>query len=75
MAREISAAAQVAIVGSAATYRLAKAGWSAVLFERKKLTSGTTSRIYNAAEDRGSIPEASNPCRLVVKFRERATGS
>ncbi len=32
----------------------------------------TLSRIYNAAEDRGSIPEASNPCRLVVKFRERA---
>ena len=32
----------------------------------------TLSRIYNGAEDRGSIPEASNPCRLVVKFRERA---
>ena len=30
------------------------------------------SRIYNAAEDRGRIPEASNPCRLVAKFRERA---
>ena len=29
------------------------------------------SRIYNAAEDRGDIPEASNPCRLVVKNRER----
>ena len=29
------------------------------------------SRIYNAAEDRGRIPEASNPCRLVAKFRER----
>ena len=26
------------------------------------------SRIYNAAEDRGDIPEGSNPCRLVVKF-------
>ena len=31
----------------------------------------TLSRIYNAAEDRGLIPEASNPCRLVIKFRER----
>ena len=31
----------------------------------------TLSRIYNAAEDRGLIPEASNPCRLVVKNRER----
>ena len=31
----------------------------------------TLSRIYNAAEDRGQIPEASNPCRLVVKYRER----
>ena len=30
------------------------------------------SRILNAAEDFESIPEASNPCRLVVKFRERA---
>ena len=30
------------------------------------------SRIYNAAEDRGLIPEASNPCRLVMKNRERA---
>ena len=29
------------------------------------------SRVYNAAEDRGDIPEASNPCRLVVKNRER----
>ena len=30
------------------------------------------SRIYNAAGDRGLIPEAANPCRLVVKYRERA---
>ena len=31
------------------------------------------SRIYNAAaaEDRGQIPEGSNPCRLVAKCRER----
>ena len=29
------------------------------------------SRIYNAAEDRGQIPEGSNPCRLVEKYRER----
>ena len=29
------------------------------------------SRIYNAAEDRGQIPEGSNPCRLVAKYRER----
>ena len=31
----------------------------------------TLSRIYNAAENRGLIPEASNPCGLVVKNRER----
>ena len=31
----------------------------------------TLSRIYNAAENRGLIPEASNPCRLVLKNRER----
>ena len=30
------------------------------------------SRIYNAAEDKGLIPEVSNPCRLVAKNRERA---
>ena len=29
------------------------------------------SRIWNAAEDRGVLAEASNPCRLVVKNRER----
>ncbi len=31
----------------------------------------TLSRIYNAAGDRGQIPEACNPCRLVAKNRER----
>ena len=31
----------------------------------------TLSRIYNLAEDRGQIPEMSNPCRLVAKNRER----
>ena len=29
------------------------------------------SRIYNLAEDRGQIPEMSNPCRQVTKNRER----
>ena len=29
------------------------------------------SRIYNAAEDRGLVPEGSNPCRLVVRHRRR----
>ena len=32
---------------------------------------GTLSRIWNAAENRGLVPEASNPCQLVVKNRER----
>ncbi len=32
---------------------------------------GTLSRIWNAAENRGLVPEASNPCGLVVKNRER----
>ena len=31
----------------------------------------TLSRMWNAAEDRGVLPEASNPCRLVAKNRER----
>ncbi len=34
-------------------------------------TVDVLSRIWNAAEDRGQLPEASNPCRLVVKNRER----
>ncbi len=29
------------------------------------------SRIWSSAEDRGELPEASNPCRVVVKNRER----
>ena len=29
------------------------------------------SRIWNSAEDRGELPEASNPCRVVMKNRER----
>ena len=31
----------------------------------------TLSRIWNSAEDRGLLPEASNPCRLVVRNRQR----
>ncbi|MXW84983.1 MAG: tyrosine-type recombinase/integrase [Boseongicola sp. SB0667_bin_21] len=31
----------------------------------------TLSRIWNAAEDRGQLPEASNPCLHVVRNRER----
>ena len=31
----------------------------------------TLSRIYNSAEDCGQVPEASNPCRMVVKYKER----
>ena len=31
----------------------------------------TLSRLWNAAEDRGLVPEGSNPCRLVERNRER----
>ena len=34
-------------------------------------TVDTPTRMWNSAEDRGELPEASNPCRLVVKNRER----
>ena len=34
-------------------------------------TVDVLSRIWNAAEDRGLLPEAGNLCRLVVKNRER----
>ena len=30
------------------------------------------SRIWNAAEVRGDLPEGSNPCRMVAKYRERS---
>lgn len=34
-------------------------------------TVDVLSRIWNAAADRGLLPEAGNPCRLVVRNRER----
>ncbi len=34
-------------------------------------TVAMLSRIWNAAEDRGLVPEGSNPCRLVERNRER----
>ena len=34
-------------------------------------TLDVLSRLWNAAEDRGRVPEASNPCRHAVRFRER----
>ena len=34
-------------------------------------TVDVLSRIWNAAEDRGLLPEPGNPCRLVVRNRER----
>ena len=44
MAKEVPAAAQAAVVvvGCAATHHPANAGWSVLLFERKKLKSGAT---------------------------------
>lgn len=29
------------------------------------------SRIWNSVEDRGPVPKASSPCRLLMKYRER----
>ncbi|MCY4002244.1 MAG: site-specific integrase [Rhodospirillales bacterium] len=34
-------------------------------------TVAVLARIWNAAEDRGLLPEGGNPCRLVVRNRER----
>lgn len=60
-AQEISAAAKVAIVvfdivGCAASYHLAKAGWSVVLFERKKRTSGTTWHASGLVSETHGVP-------------------
>ncbi|PSL15698.1 GcvT family protein [Shimia abyssi] len=44
------------IVGCATAYHLAKAGWSVALFERKKLTSGTTWHAAGLVSETQSVP-------------------
>ncbi|MFY0622891.1 MAG: FAD-dependent oxidoreductase [Pelagimonas sp.] len=44
------------IVGCATAYHLAKAGWSVALFERKKLTSGTTWHAAGLVSETQGVP-------------------
>ena len=44
------------IVGCAIAYHLAKAGWSVALFERKKLTSGTTWHAAGLVSETQAVP-------------------
>lgn len=61
MTGALPARAQVAIVGGgivgcATAYHLAKAGWSAAVFERKKLTSGTTWHAAGLVSETQGVP-------------------
>lgn len=61
MAKSIPKDVQVAIVGGgivgcATAYHLAKAGWSVALFERKKLTSGTTWHAAGLVSETQGVP-------------------
>ena len=61
MAKTLPTDVQVAvigggIVGCATAYHLAKAGWSVALFERKKLTSGTTWHAAGLVSETQGVP-------------------
>ncbi|WP_171235786.1 FAD-dependent oxidoreductase [Ruegeria sp. HKCCA6837] len=61
MAKSLPTDVQVAIIGGgivgcATAYHLAKAGWSAALFERKKLTSGTTWHAAGLVSETQGVP-------------------
>jgi 4-methylaminobutanoate oxidase (formaldehyde-forming) len=61
MAKPLPTDVQVAIVGGgivgcATAYHLAKAGWSVALFERKKLTSGTTWHAAGLVSETQGVP-------------------
>lgn len=61
MAKTLPADVQVAIIGGGITgcataYHLAKAGWSVALFERKKLTSGTTWHAAGLVSETQGVP-------------------
>ncbi|NOD34539.1 MULTISPECIES: FAD-dependent oxidoreductase [unclassified Ruegeria] len=64
MAKSLPTDVQVAIIGGgivgcATAYHLAKAGWSAALFERKKLTSGTTWHAAGLVSETQGVPVTS----------------
>ncbi len=76
MTRELPETVQVAIVGGgiagcATAYHLAHAGWSVALFERKKLTSGTTWHAAGLVSETQGVPVMSALAQYGLDLMER----
>ncbi len=59
------------IVGCATAYHLARAGWSVALFERKKLTSGTTWHAAGLVSETQGVPVMSALAKYGLDLMER----
>ncbi|MBC6405282.1 MAG: FAD-dependent oxidoreductase [Rhodospirillales bacterium] len=75
MTEPLPSEVQVAIVGGgiagcATAYHLAKAGWSAALFERRKLTSGTTWHAAGLVSETQGVPVLSALARYGLDLME-----
>ena len=65
------------IVGCATAYHLAQSGWSVALFERKKLTSGTTWHAAGLVSETQAVPVMSALARYgldLIEHLESETG-
>ena len=62
------------IVGCATAYHLARAGWSVALFERKKLTSGTTWHAAGLVSETQGVPVMSALAKYGLDLMERPRG-
>jgi len=58
------------VVGCATAYHLAKAGWSVALFERKKLTSGTTWHAAGLVSETQAVPVMSSLAKYGLDLME-----
>lgn len=59
------------IVGCATAYHLAQSGWSVALFERKKLTSGTTWHAAGLVSETQAVPVMSALAKYGLDLMER----
>lgn len=76
MAKTLPTDVQVAIVGGgiagcATAYHLAKAGWPVALFERKKLTSGTTWHAAGLVSETQGVPVMTSLAKYGLDLMER----
>ena len=76
MAKELPDNVQVAIVGGgivgcATAYHLARAGWSVALFERRRLTSGTTWHAAGLVSEIQGVPVMSELAKYGLDLMER----